>query len=69
MADWPPRVGSKWRDSRDHKFTRTVTCVTKLSVHVDSEWTTHRDGKAKHSMMLMKKHWERWPGEEMPAFT
>lgn len=65
MADWPPKIGSKWRREG---LTREVLWRDDRRVQVRSAWRVKSGELTSHYCTLSRTHWESWPGQEVETF-
>lgn len=65
MAEWPPKIGSKWCDDL---LTREVLWCDGRKVQVRSKWRVRGGAMTSHCSTLPREYWERWAGKEVETF-
>lgn len=65
MADWPPKIGSKWRDDI---IWREILWRDEKRVQVLSRWKIKNGTEASHVSTVRKDMWLQWPGRELETF-
>ena len=68
MADWPPKIGSKWIDDRFNPLCREVLWRDDKRVQVRSQWKVKDGSKTHHTLTIIKSMWVQWPGREVDTF-
>lgn len=68
MADWPPKIGSKWVDDRFNPLWREVLWRDQKRVQVRSRWKIKDGSETQHVSTVRKDMWLQWPGHELETF-